>query len=175
VEYGVIVQTKSKGVFDVTISSGSSSSVYSNVRASLVTATTIRMEMNDAVSAYSVVLDKATKQTATSSRNPDRIHVFHHGRRTTLQIPPPRWLKELTDETAAASSGGIRAPMPSLVVDVKVDIGTLIEKGQAVIILESMKMENVLRAHQGGTVKSVNCKKGDMVPEGMELIVIQGN
>jgi len=62
--------------------------------------------------------------------------------------------------------------MPSLVVDVRVTVGSKIEKGQVVVILESMKTEMKLSAISTGTVKSVNCKKGDMVAEGEELVFI---
>jgi 3-methylcrotonyl-CoA carboxylase alpha subunit len=79
----------------------------------------------------------------------------------------------LGEEAAAASSGGIKAPMPSLVVDVRVSVGSNVEKGQVVVVLESMKTEIVLRADRSGLVKGVNCKHGDMVAEGAELVHIQ--
>ena len=63
--------------------------------------------------------------------------------------------------------------MPSLVVEVKVDIGDKVEIGQAIVILESMKTETVLRAGGAGMVKSVGCTKGEMVEEGKELVEIE--
>jgi len=63
--------------------------------------------------------------------------------------------------------------MPSLVVEVKVKLGDRVEKGQAVVVLESMKTETVLRAVSSGTVKAVGCKNGEMVEEGRELVDIE--
>ena len=63
--------------------------------------------------------------------------------------------------------------MPSLVVEVKVKPGDKVEKGQAVVVLESMKTETVLRASEAGVVKSVGCKSGEMVEEGRELVDIE--
>jgi 3-methylcrotonyl-CoA carboxylase alpha subunit len=63
--------------------------------------------------------------------------------------------------------------MPSLVVEVRVAIGDRVEKGQAVVVLESMKTETVLRASVDGVVKTVGCAKGEMVEEGKELVVIE--
>lgn len=62
--------------------------------------------------------------------------------------------------------------MPSVVVEVKVSVGDKVEKGQAVVVLESMKTETVLRAEVDGIVKSVGCAKGEMVEEGRELVDI---
>lgn len=173
VDYNVSIRPKSVGNFEVTIRSHLSTTVYSDVRASLIDATTVRVEMESILSNYSVVLEKPMVQKSTSQSDMERLHVFHNGRKTILQIPPPRWLKQLTEETASALGGGLKAPMPSLVVDVKVSAGAKVEKGQIVVVLESMKTEIVLRASQAGMVKSVNCKQGDMVAEGMELISLQ--
>lgn len=63
--------------------------------------------------------------------------------------------------------------MPSLVVDVKVHLGDKVEIGQAIVVLESMKTETVLRADGAGTVKSLSCRKGEMVEEGKELVEIE--
>lgn len=62
--------------------------------------------------------------------------------------------------------------MPSVVVDVKVKVGEKVTKGQAIVILESMKTETVLRTERAGRVVSVACKKGEMVSEGKELVEI---
>ncbi len=67
----------------------------------------------------------------------------------------------------------IRAPMPSVVVDVRVQVGDEVKKGQAIVILESMKTETVLRAEKEGRVKSIACSKGEMVEEGRELVVFE--
>jgi 3-methylcrotonyl-CoA carboxylase alpha subunit len=170
--YNVSIRRTSGDRFDVAVTSGHSTTVHSVVRASLLSTTTLRLETNSGISTYSVVPDKSALQSSTSQSSVDRIHVFHNGQRTTLQTPAPIWLKEFEKENTSASSGGIKAPMPSLVVDVRVSVGSLAEKGQVVVVLESMKTEMKLRANFSGIVKTVNCKRGDMVAEGQELVLI---
>lgn len=72
-----------------------------------------------------------------------------------------------------ATKGALKAPMPSLVVEVRVKIGDKVEKGQAVVVLESMKTETVLRAEAAGVVRAIGCKNGEMVEEGRELVDIE--
>jgi len=63
--------------------------------------------------------------------------------------------------------------MPSLVVEVRVKLGDRVEEGQAVVVLESMKTETMLRANVAGVVKAIRCKNGEMVEEGKELVDIE--
>lgn len=64
----------------------------------------------------------------------------------------------------------MKAPMPGLVLDIKVEPGTVIAKGDAVIVLEAMKMENNLKSPGDGTVKKINVQKGQAVEKGMILV-----
>ena len=66
---------------------------------------------------------------------------------------------------AAAPAGGqqIKAPMPGTILDVRVQAGQAVKKGQVLVILEAMKMENEIQAPCDGTVSSVSVKKGDSV------------
>jgi 3-methylcrotonyl-CoA carboxylase alpha subunit len=172
VDYKVAIHSVREGVYDATLTCENSTTSYSAVRASMTSVNSLRMEINSGLSMFSIVPEKASVKSSTSQMNMDRIHIFYHGYRTTLLLPRPRWLAELTEETAAALGGAIKAPMPSLVVDVRAVVGSSIEKGQVVVVLESMKTEIVLRASQSGVVKAVNCKQGDMVAEGVELVLI---
>jgi len=62
------------------------------------------------------------------------------------------------------------APMPGLVLDIIVKIGDEVSDGDSLIILEAMKMENVIKAHGTAIVKSIPVKKGDKVDKGKLLI-----
>lgn len=64
----------------------------------------------------------------------------------------------------------LRAPMPGLIVDLKVMEGEAVKPGDPLIILEAMKMENVIKSAGEGVVKSVKVKKGDSVEKGQVLI-----
>ena len=67
----------------------------------------------------------------------------------------------------------VKAPMPGLVVDVLVEVGQAIEKGSQLLILEAMKMENVLKAEGEGIVKSIEVTKGAAVDKGQILIEME--
>jgi biotin carboxyl carrier protein len=64
----------------------------------------------------------------------------------------------------------IKAPMPGLVLDVKLNVGDSVEKGDSILILEAMKMENVLKSPAEGVVKSIHINKGDAVEKNQLLI-----
>ena len=64
----------------------------------------------------------------------------------------------------------IKAPMPGLIIDLKVKTGDVVKAGDPLLILEAMKMENILKAPGEGEVKSVKVKKGDSVEKNQVLI-----
>ena len=64
----------------------------------------------------------------------------------------------------------IKAPMPGLVLGVKVNVGDSVEKGDSILVLEAMKMENVLKSPAEGVVKSIHINKGDAVEKNQLLI-----
>jgi 3-methylcrotonyl-CoA carboxylase alpha subunit len=102
----------------------------------------------------------------------ERLHVFSGGRKTTFSLPVPKWLLSLAGDSTS-SQGLLKAPMPSLIVELRVRVGDRVEKGQGVVVLESMKTETVLRADTAGVVKSVGCIAGEQVEEGRELVEIE--
>ncbi|PSJ71874.1 acetyl-CoA carboxylase biotin carboxyl carrier protein subunit [Sphingobacteriales bacterium UPWRP_1] len=67
----------------------------------------------------------------------------------------------------------LKAPMPGLVLDVKASVGQQIHKGDPLLVLEAMKMENVLKAQGDAIIKSIEVKKGDAVEKGSVLIKFQ--
>ncbi len=80
----------------------------------------------------------------------------------------------------AAAGGGVaetgeyhlKSPMPGLIVSVLVEDGQVIEKGQVVLILESMKMQNELKSPRAGTVNRIKVIKGDSVEQKQTLLSI---
>ncbi len=71
-----------------------------------------------------------------------------------------------------AASGLLVAPMPGRVISVLVDRDSSVEKGQALMVIEAMKMEHTIHAPVDGTVTAVSFGEGDLVEEGVELLVI---
>ena len=67
----------------------------------------------------------------------------------------------------------IAAPLPGTVVAVLAEEGAKLDKGAPILTLEVMKMEQTLRAPYAGVLKSIKCKVGDIVQEGVELAVVE--
>jgi biotin carboxyl carrier protein len=64
----------------------------------------------------------------------------------------------------------IKAPMPGLVLDIRVSEGSEVKKGDPILVLEAMKMENILKSPTDGIVKKINVKKGVAVEKNQVLI-----
>jgi acetyl-CoA/propionyl-CoA carboxylase biotin carboxyl carrier protein len=71
-----------------------------------------------------------------------------------------------------AGSGNVEVPMQGTIVKVLVEVGQSVEAGQAVVVLEAMKMENQITADKAGTVKEVKVKAGDTVGAGDVVVII---
>jgi biotin carboxyl carrier protein len=67
----------------------------------------------------------------------------------------------------------LRAPMPGMVVSIPVEEGQGIEKGDVLLILESMKMQNELKAPRAGTVGRIRVKLGESVEQRQTLLSVQ--
>ncbi len=74
------------------------------------------------------------------------------------------------EKGADASVEDLKAPMPGLVIDINVEGGQEVKKGDALIILEAMKMENVLKAPADLTIKEISVQKGQTVDKNAVLI-----
>ena len=70
------------------------------------------------------------------------------------------------------ASSLVKAPLPGLIVDVKVREGEKVKAGQIIVVMEAMKMENQIQATTDGTVKKIFIKKGDNVAEGNAMVEI---
>lgn len=74
------------------------------------------------------------------------------------------------DMTIGGAEKELKAPMPGLVVDVLVEVGQTLKEGDPLLILEAMKMENVLKASGESVVKSIEVNKGKAVEKNQILI-----
>jgi biotin carboxyl carrier protein len=73
---------------------------------------------------------------------------------------------------AAGAGNAIKAPLPGTITDVKVQVGQQVNVGDAVLVLEAMKMQNNIESEYAGKVMSVTVKPGDTVMEGAVLITV---
>ena len=74
---------------------------------------------------------------------------------------------------AASAKSGVKSPLPGVILDIKVKVGDEVKKGQTIIILEAMKMENSINADKDGKVTAINVSKGESVLEGTDLVIIE--
>lgn len=89
-------------------------------------------------------------------------------------VSAPKSAPAPTPAPAPAGAGEkVTAPMPGTILDVKVSVGDTVTKGQAIMILEAMKMENDIVAPCDGKITSVTVKKGDTVNSSDTLATVQ--
>ena len=74
----------------------------------------------------------------------------------------------------APTAGGttVSSPLPGVILEVCVKEGDTVKNGQKIMVLEAMKMENVVEATADGVIKSIKVNKGDSVMEGTPLAII---
>jgi 3-methylcrotonyl-CoA carboxylase alpha subunit len=95
-------------------------------------------------------------------------HVFAAGEQRALRLKDT-----LPAEEGAARAGSLAAPMPGRIVQVMSRAGETVKKGQALLILEAMKMEHTITAPADGVVKEIHFAAGEQVIEGVELITLE--
>jgi len=101
-------------------------------------------------------------------------------RQVILELNGERWFVPITDtkvedgivkrEKATGDSGSVGAPMPGVVVDVKVKAGDLVSEGDQLVVMSAMKMETAIPAPRSGVVKRLLVNVGDKV-DGEDLMV----
>lgn len=111
---------------------------------------------------YNVEIDNTKKKAASPVARVPRPAAQSSA--TTQTIVKPR---------AAVSDNAITAPLPGVILDVKVNVGDTVTAGQHLLTLEAMKMENNIDSPKDGVVKSIAKHKGDSVMEGDALIVVE--
>jgi biotin carboxyl carrier protein len=82
-------------------------------------------------------------------------------------------LIKMSPDTFAKKELTMKAPMPGLVVEVLVAQGDTVKKGQGLLVVEAMKMQNDLKASRDGVVKQLFVVKGQTVNSGDRLIIIE--
>jgi 3-methylcrotonyl-CoA carboxylase alpha subunit len=170
----ITIKSLPAGFFDITVRSSTGTREFKNVKASLSSATKLSLTLDSKLYSDITVFSQRPPPTI-SQTSTEKIHLFDQGKKITFLVPPPKWLSIIQSSilNSASAKGAIKAPMPSLVVEVKVKVGDMVKRGEAVVVLESMKTETVLRADVDGKVTAVGCGKGEMVAEGRELATIE--
>ena len=87
--------------------------------------------------------------------------------------PAPQAAQTATASAPQGKGEVVTAPLPGVILDIKVKVGDAVKAGQTVAVLEAMKMENEIESTASGTVTAVNAGKGDSVLEGAAIITIR--
>ena len=109
---------------------------------------------------YQVKLEKPAKKQTVTLKRPSQAP-------TTASGDPV-----VTRPAASTTQGAVKTPLPGVILQVKCNVGDTVKRGQTLIILEAMKMENNINADRDGKIIEIKVHKGDSVLEGADLVVI---
>jgi biotin carboxyl carrier protein len=120
----------------------------------------------------------------SQSYNAELVSYNEEEKIITIKVNNSRYDIKLKDETddlleklgigkLAHKLQQIKAPMPGLVLDVKVKPGDTVNKGDSLLILEAMKMENIIKATGPAVIKKINVSKGTAVEKNQVLIEME--
>ena len=87
--------------------------------------------------------------------------------------PAPAAAAPAAKPAAGGAKSGVKSPLPGVILDIKCNVGDEVKKGQTIIILEAMKMENSINADKDGKIAAINVSKGESVLEGTDLVIIE--
>ncbi len=111
--------------------------------------------------------------TATVAPAPEGFTIRHRACTANILILTPKSAElhqRLPKKKAADTSRTVVSPMPGLVVSIDVVAGEEVKTGQALCVVEAMKMQNIVRAERDGAIKSILAKAGDSVAADDELM-----
>ena len=103
------------------------------------------------------------------------VPFINNGNEISFAYDGEIWIVELADKSRARArhrDHSMAAPMPGVVLKVLVNVGDEVAKGAPLLILEAMKMEHQITAPRDGRIASINCKEGEMVQPGLDLVTL---
>ncbi len=124
-------------------------------------------------SAYSVILDGVQYAVQVRRSEEGAFAVFVGGHSLTVEIHNPRTLARGRTDAGASGAQAVCAPMPGKVLVVRTAEGDEVRRGQGLVVIEAMKMQNELRAPRDGRVAAVRVAEGDSVAAGATLLTIE--
>lgn len=122
---------------------------------------------------FSLLVDGVSFEAAVAWRGPDEAEVSLFDGEYEVQFQNP--LRAALGAAAGGEGAASRvvAPMPGKVTRVMVKPGDRVEKGQPLVAVEAMKMENELRSPRAGEIESVHAAVGAVVEKGALLVVVR--
>ncbi|MDR1526628.1 MAG: biotin/lipoyl-binding protein [Dysgonamonadaceae bacterium] len=126
---------------------------------------------------YTAILTKREKEvTEIDVNGKSYIVTAYTTAPSTAQDSVPAFTERSFIAPVQAPSVGsprtIRSPLPGNILSIDCKVGDVVKKGQKILVLEAMKMENIIAAEKDGTISEIRVNKGDTVLEGAELVKI---
>lgn len=130
-----------------------------NVTVNKVEDTTAEVEVNG--TPYKVLMDKPAKKQVITVKRP-------------VQAPTTSAGAPVVSRPASTGgSGAVKSPLPGVILTIDCNVGDAVKKGQKLLVLEAMKMENTIPSDRDGVVAEIKVNKGDSVLEGADLVIIK--
>ncbi len=128
----------------------------------------LRLDVSSSGEGSFLLLHDGRREAFHCVRDGDTLHLFWRGRAYELRLE-----REGARPAQRHAAGGLEAPMPGKVIKVSAAVGQQVRKGQEILVIEAMKMENQLRAPKDGRVLRLSAQVGDMVGPGVVLAEIE--
>lgn len=101
----------------------------------------------------------------------NRVQAVIEGENLRFALKDAKSLRrEVLSSSLISKEGRVSAPMPGKVVQVNVQVGQKVSRGEGMVVVEAMKMQNVFNSSIDGTIKAVYVKQGDAVENGTALV-----
>ena len=109
---------------------------------------------------YSVKMEKPAKKQMVTLKRPAQAP-------TTATGDPV-----ISRPASSGVAGAVKSPLPGVILSVDCKVGDTVKRGQKILVLEAMKMENNINADRDGKIVEIKVNKGDSVLEGADLVII---
>jgi biotin carboxyl carrier protein len=108
---------------------------------------------------YSVKMEKPAKKQMVTLKRP-------------VQAPATPAAAPISRPASSGVAGAVKSPLPGVILSIDCKVGDAVKRGQKLLVLEAMKMENSINADRDGKIVEIKVGKGDSVLEGADLVVI---
>jgi 3-methylcrotonyl-CoA carboxylase alpha subunit len=131
---------------------------------------TFRFALDDEAPGVFVLREGSRRVRFHAARSGVAVHLFWDGVAYALAEE-----REGTSVSRRQDTGALEAPMPGRVTAVRAEAGQRVKRGEELLVVEAMKMENSLHAPRDGVVRAVHVSPGDMVAPGRPLVELEAD
>ena len=131
---------------------------------------------------YNVIVNKMEDATAEVEVNgvkysvemekPEKKNITTAFERPAQPITTPVKTPVVARPAVPSTVGAVKSPLPGIILSIDCKVGDTIKRGQKLLVLEAMKMENNINSDRDGQVIEIKVNQGDSVLEGADLVVV---